>query len=81
MNSKNKKLKLSKVLRGALLIGMLSASIPVLTSCVASNKTVIHPLAEDFRLVTAGEIVEVKKNGALVSDYWLSEVASVEIEK
>lgn len=60
---------------------MLLALTAGLTSCAASNKTVIHPLEDDFRLVSAGETVTAKKQGALVSDYWLSDVSGVEVEK
>jgi hypothetical protein len=31
--------------------------------------------------VTAGETVTVKKNGAIVSDYWMNSVAGIEVEK
>ncbi len=55
----------------------------VLTSCagLGKAKTVIHPLEKDFQLVKAGQVVTVEKDGALVSNYFLSDVAGIEIEK
>lgn len=49
--------------------------------CARVSKTVVHPLVDDFTLVTAGETVTVKKNGAIVSDYWMNSVAGIEVEK
>ena len=62
------------------MLAVSTATLIGLEGCAKTNRTVIHPLAEDFRLVTAGEIVEVKKNGALVSDFWISEVLGVDVE-
>jgi len=42
---------------------------------------VIHPLEKDFRSVKQGQTVTAEKDSFLVTSYWLSEVAGVEVEK
>ena len=48
--------------------------------CAKTNKIVVHPLESDFRLVKKGETVSVQKDGALVSNEWLLQVAGVATE-
>lgn len=83
LNSKNRKQKSSKALLGESLtvtLLVLTLALTLSAGCAKSKKLVIHPLENDFKLVTAGETVTAQKSGALVSDYWLSEVAGVEVE-
>lgn len=81
MKRKSKRLKQFRVLSGVLLIVTLLGLTGSSIGCAAFGKKVIHPLEDDFRLVDANETITVKKQGALVSDYWLSDVAGVEVEK
>jgi hypothetical protein len=62
---------------------MSLALILVSISCVgcAGNKLVVHPLEKDFRSVKAGETITAPKDSFLVTSYWLSEVAGIEVEK
>ncbi len=53
----------------------------VIGGCTRTNKVFLHPLEKDFQLVKAGQVVTVEKDGALVSNYFLSDVAGIEIEK
>jgi len=52
-----------------------------MASIGCARQVVIHPLADDFRFVKAGETVTAVKQGALVSDYFLTNVAQVKVEK
>lgn len=47
----------------------------------AGSKLVVHPLEKDFRSVKAGQTVTAEKDSFLVTSYWLSEVAGMEVEK
>lgn len=82
MRKGSKKQRLSSLLPAVLLTVTLLGLTGTLTGCaVFAKKIVIHPLVDDFQLVQAGETVTAKKQGALVSDYWISQVAGVSVEQ
>jgi hypothetical protein len=79
MTRKNKRPRYCKVLFGVLLTVTLVASTMLFSGCVTFGKTPIYPLEDDFKLVNAGETIVVKKQGAIVSDFWLSKVGGFEV--
>ena len=82
LNSLNKRPKPCNRLFGASLTWMSLALILALTSFAgcARNKLVVHPLEKDFRSVKMGQTVTAEKDSFLVTSYWLSEVAGMEVE-
>ena len=81
MKQGNRKQKPSRALSVGLWIGTLLVLTALSTGCAAFGKRVIHPLEDDFKHVNAGDQITAKKSGAIVSDYWLTDVAGVEVEK
>lgn len=56
-------------------------SLSFFAGCAKNRNLVIHPLAKDFRLVKAGETVTAEKDGALVSNFFLQNLAEVQVEE
>lgn len=59
---------------------MLLVSAPLLTGCAA--KVIIHPIQEvDIHFMKKGETYTSVKDGAFLSDEYLSEVAKANVER
>lgn len=79
MTRKSKRPKLFRAQCAGFWIAMLAVSTMLFSGCATFGKTPIYPLEDDFKLVSAGETIVVKKQGALVSDFWLSKVGGFEV--
>lgn len=58
----------------------LSALTITCGGCAAFKRPLIHPLPQDFILVDKGATFTAPKNGAYVSDYFLSSVMGVDVD-
>lgn len=60
---------------------MSLAFLQALSGCASKgNGITIHPLEKDFRAVKKGETLTAEKDSYLVSEYWLEEVAGLQVD-
>ena len=82
-NERNRQPQFCNQGSGALLTVILAvlmlASI-LFTGC-AVNRTILHPLEQDFISVKQGSVIPAPKDGFFMSAYYLSEVLKAEVEQ
>lgn len=81
MNERNKRQRLYSQWCEDLLIGMLAASLLVLTGCGLLNKEmIIHPIeGSDIVLLKQGETIVAPKQGAFLSDFYIKEIMEAKV--
>lgn len=82
--SKRKKQKYcSPVFEGSLTVMLLVllALLTSLTGCALKKQVVLHPIEQaDIMLVKQGQQLTAPKDGAFLSDFYISEVMKVKVE-
>lgn len=81
MKEKNKTPSWFRTLRGLSLTGMLLGTLLILIGFAGcAKRVVLHPIESEIVFLKKGETFTALKQGAFLSDYYLQEIANVEIE-